>query len=302
VSEYQSYEFVALDRPLTAAEMAELRSISTRAQITPTRFYNEYQWGDLKADPAELLVRYFDVHVYFANWGSRRLMFRLPKPMVDLEDLRACVPGGPVTLTVTEHLVVLDLWSETEEPEEEWFEDGQLLASLTPLRAELLRGDRRVAYLAWLLAAQAGELDPDTPEPRVPHGLDAPSASLAALTSFLRVDPDLLAAAAEAGVEDAEELDRFRSWVERLPAREQQRWLLRAVDDLDLAVGSALLGEFRRVHPPLAAEQGRTVEQLLARAEERRTERRLESLRQGLRPGWQTSRTGTARQMGSPRP
>jgi hypothetical protein len=47
VSEYQSYEFVALDRPLTVAEMAELRSISTRAQITPTRFFNEYHWGDL---------------------------------------------------------------------------------------------------------------------------------------------------------------------------------------------------------------------------------------------------------------
>jgi hypothetical protein len=131
VSEYQSYEFVALDRPLTAAEMAELRSISTRAQITPTRFFNEYQWGDLKADPAELLARYFDVHVYFANWGSRRLMFRLPLHAVSLDDLRACVPGGPVTLTVTEHHVVLDLWSETEEPEEEWFEEGQLQASLT---------------------------------------------------------------------------------------------------------------------------------------------------------------------------
>src|SRR5215217_3274907 len=68
VSEYQSYEFLALDRPLTVAEMAELRSVSTRAQITPTRFFNEYHWGDLKADPAELLARYFDVHVYFANW------------------------------------------------------------------------------------------------------------------------------------------------------------------------------------------------------------------------------------------
>jgi hypothetical protein len=304
VSEYQSYAFVALDRPLSAAEMAELRSISTRAQITPTRFFNEYQWGDLKADPAELLARYFDVHLYFANWGSRRLMFRLPLHAVSLDDLRACVPGGPVTLTVTEHHVVLDLWSETEEPEEEeeWFEDGQLQASLTPLRAELLRGDRRVAYLAWLLAVQAGELDPDTPEPRVPHGLDTPTASLAALTSFLRVDPDLLAAAAEAGVEDADELHRFRSWVARLPAREQQRWLLRAADNLDLAVGSALLGEFRRAHPPVAAEQARTVAQLLARAEERRAERRLEYLRQGLRPGWQTSGTGTARQMGSPRP
>ena len=302
MSEYQHYEFVALDRPLAPAEMAELRSSSTRAQITPTRFFNEYHWGDLKAEPAELLARYFDVHVYFANWGSRRLMFRLPLHAVSLDDLHACLPGGPATLTVTEHHVVLDLWSETEEPEEEWFEDGQLLASLTPLRAELLRGDRRVAYLAWLLAAQAGELDPDTPEPRVPQGLDAPSASLAALTSFLRVDSDLLAAAAEMDVEDTGELDRFRSWMERLPTRQQQRWLLQAAHSLDLAVDSALLGEFRRAHPPLAAEQGRTMEQLLARAEERRAERRLESLRQGLRPGWQTSGTGTARRTCSPRP
>ena len=275
--------------------MAELRSISTRAQITPTRFFNEYHWGDLKADPAELLARYFDVHVYFANWGSRRLMFRLPKPAAHLDDLRACVPGGPATLTVIEHHVVLDLWSETEEPEEEWFEDGQLLASLTPLRAELLRGDRRVAYVAWLLAVQAGELDPDTPEPRVPHGLDGPSASLAALISFLRVDPDLLAAAAEAGVEDAGEMERFRSWVERLPAQEQQRWLLRAADNLDL------LGEFRRAHPAVAADQGRTVAQLLDRAEERRAERRYQSIRQGLRPGGQTSGIGTIPQKGSPR-
>ena len=42
----QCYEFVALDRRLTAKEMAELRSISTRAEITPTRFWNEYNWGD----------------------------------------------------------------------------------------------------------------------------------------------------------------------------------------------------------------------------------------------------------------
>jgi len=242
------------------------------------------------------------VHVYFANWGTRRLIFRLPLPAVNLDDLRACVPGGSATLTVIEHHVVLDLWSETEEPEEEWFEDGQLLASLTPLRAELLRGDRRVAYVAWLLAVQTGELEPDTPEPRVPHGLDAPSASLAALTGFLRVDRDLLATGAEAGVEDTGELDRFRSWVERLPPQEQQRWLLRAADNLDLAVGSALLGEFRRADPPLAADQGRTVGQVLDRAEERRAERRRKSIRQGLRPGWQTSGTGTPRQTGSPRP
>jgi len=104
------------------------------------------------------------------------------------------------------------------------------------------------------------------------------AAEMAELTGFLRVDPDLL------------------------PAREQQRWLLRAADNPDLAVGSALLGEFRRAHPLVAADQGRTVAQLLDRAEERRAERRRKSTRQGLRPGWQTSGTGTARQTDAPRP
>ena len=60
MSEYQYYEFLALDRPLTAEQRAELRSISTRAEITATRFVNEYQWGDLKGDPRTMMERYFD--------------------------------------------------------------------------------------------------------------------------------------------------------------------------------------------------------------------------------------------------
>jgi len=267
VSEYQCYEFLALDRRLTAQEMADLRSISTRAEITPTRFWNEYQWGDLKADPAKLLARYFDMHLYFANWGTRRLMFRLPATAVDLDALRAYAPGGPVTLTTTGEHAVLDLWSETEEPEDDWFEAGHLGASLTPLRAELLRGDLRVAYLAWL-AVQAGEVGSYTCEPPVPRGLGTGSAPLTALAEFLRLDQDLLAAAAEAGAEDSDEADHFRAWVKRLPAHERDQWLLRAADRPDLPVGSELLGEFRRAHPPVTGGPRRTVARLLARAEE----------------------------------
>ena len=36
MSEYQYYEFLAVDRPLTEGEMGELSGISTRADITPT--------------------------------------------------------------------------------------------------------------------------------------------------------------------------------------------------------------------------------------------------------------------------
>jgi hypothetical protein len=36
MSEYQYYEFQAIDRSLTEREMSELRAYSTRARITPT--------------------------------------------------------------------------------------------------------------------------------------------------------------------------------------------------------------------------------------------------------------------------
>jgi hypothetical protein len=273
VSEYQCYEFLALDRRLTAQEMAELRSISTRAEITPTRFWNEYQWGDLKADPAKLLARYFDMYLYFANWGTRRLMFRLPATAVDLDALRAYAPGGPARLTTTGEHAVLDLWSEVEEPEDDWFEAGHLAASLTPLRSELLRGDHRVAYLAWLLAVQDGEVDAGASEPSVPRGLASAWAPLTAFAEFLRLDQDLLAAAAESDAEDRDEPGRFRAWVKRLPMQERERWLLRAADNQDLQLGSELLGEFRRAHPPVTSGR-RTVARLQARAEELRAARR----------------------------
>ena len=147
MSEYQCYEFVALDRPLTSDEMAELRSISTRADISATRFWNEYHWGDLKADPKRLLARYFDAFVYFANWASHRFMLRLPATAVDLRRLKPYFPGGPATLAkVGKHLIV-DLWSDSEEPEDDWFEARGRLGALVPLRSELLHGDMSAAYL-----------------------------------------------------------------------------------------------------------------------------------------------------------
>src|SRR3954451_15494739 len=94
MSEYQSYEFLAIDRPLTSKQLAELRAVSTRAEISPTRFWNEYQWGNLKADPAKLMERYFDAHLYFANWGTHRLMLRMPKARVDLKALNQSSTSG----------------------------------------------------------------------------------------------------------------------------------------------------------------------------------------------------------------
>lgn len=43
MSEYQYYEFAAIDRPLTRSEMNQLRGKSSRADITPRGLVNHYR-------------------------------------------------------------------------------------------------------------------------------------------------------------------------------------------------------------------------------------------------------------------
>ncbi|ACY13715.1 hypothetical protein [Haliangium ochraceum] len=274
MSEYQWYEFITLDHHLSLEEMEELRSISTRAQITPTRFWNEYHWGDLKADPAKLLARYFDAFLYFANWGSRRFMLRFPAASVDVSQLGAYLPGGSARLNSVGPYVLVDLLIEPEDFQsyDEWFE-GARLAALAPLRAELLQGDMSAAYLGWLLAVQTGELARSSREPPVPAGLGELSEPLRALMDFLHIDQDLIAAAAEGSpAVDVDEAS-LRTWVQTLPPQDKERWLLRAVEAPTHPVGAELRAAFRR-HRANNKTKRRTVSSLLARASVLQGERR----------------------------
>jgi hypothetical protein len=78
MSEYQYYEFLAIDRPLDERAMAALRAITSRAEITPVSLTNVYHFGNFKGNPDRLMDQYFDAHLYLANWGTRRFMLRLP--------------------------------------------------------------------------------------------------------------------------------------------------------------------------------------------------------------------------------
>lgn len=71
MSEYPYYEFRAVDRPLTPQEQAELRALSTRAEISAYRFSNVYHWGHFKGSPDEMMERYFDAHLYVMSRMDR---------------------------------------------------------------------------------------------------------------------------------------------------------------------------------------------------------------------------------------
>jgi len=271
MSEYQCYEFVALDRPLTSKQMAELRAISTRAEITPTRFWNEYQWGDLKADPAKLVERYFDAHMYFANWGTHRLILRIPLKRVDVKAVRAYFVSDVASARVGGEHLLLDLQSQDEEPD--YYEESQgSLGALTALRTELMRGDLRGAYLAWLLAVQADEVADSEREPPVPPGLAELTAAQAAMVEFLRIDEDLLAAAAGASAADPDDTEAVRAWAAALPPRAKDEWLARAIEDPDLSLGAEIRRLFRS-QTRMATRSGRRVSQLRAAAESKRAAR-----------------------------
>ncbi len=207
MSEYQYYEFLAIDRPLNGTEQAEVRSLSTRARITATSFVNEYHWGDFKGDPSRLMERYYDAHLYVANWGTHRVMFRLPCDLLDPDVAEDYCVGDEVSAWVTDEFIVLDFSSEDHVGEFDFdYDAATLLSAIVGVRAELAAGDLRSLYLAWLATYGAWERDEDAfdrdadddLEPPVPPGLGTLTAAQRALAEFLRLDDDLLATAAQA--------------------------------------------------------------------------------------------------------
>jgi hypothetical protein len=278
VSEYQSYDFVALDRPLTPREMRELRTLSKRAEITPTRFWNEYHWGDFKADPTKLVARYFDAFMHFTSWGTRRLMLRVPTKRVDAGDLRPYFVGEAARATLARDHLVVDLHSSLEERGDDEPARG-MLDAITPVRSELMRGDLRGAYLGWLLAVQAGDLDDDAIEPPIPHGLGALTAPQKVLVEFLRIDDDLLAAAATASAPLADDTRAMRRWATALPGRMKDALLSRVIEEPDFMLGLELSRMFRSKTKSSSTQSRRRVSDLRASATSRSTARARRTLR-----------------------
>ncbi len=248
MSEYQYYEFQAIDRPLTEQEMRELRSYSTRARITPTSFVNDYSWGNFKGDEDAWMDKYFDAFLYVANWGTRVLKLRLPSRLLDLKTAHLYCSGEQAFAREKGGKVILTFMSD-DEGGGEWVEGEGWLSSLISVRAELAHGDIRCLYLGWLLCVQSGELDDDDIEPPVPPGLGQLSASLESLADFLRIDPDLLLVAARASlqmVDVGEQQEEVRKWVAELQADEKDDVLARLIAGEDLAPATELRRRFMR--------------------------------------------------------
>lgn len=225
MSEYQYYEFLAIDRPLTEDEIGELRELSTRATITPVSFANEYNWGDFRGDRDKLMQRYFDAHVYVANWMTAIFMMRLPIEALPEETAKAMTVPYTLDIKATKtHWIIIWRLEESENYDRFGMEDGRgWMARLAPVRDELLRGDLRSLYIGWLAAVAGEMMDDGEIEPLAISGLGSLTAAQRALAEFLEVDPDLLAGAgmgSAAAPEEEISRQEMDKWIDALPRNE----------------------------------------------------------------------------------
>ena len=305
MSEYQYYEFVAVDRPLSAEARERLQGFSSRATVTETRAVYTYNYGDFGPSATEVLARYFDFMFYIANWGTRWLLMRFSAGLLDLETASSYLVERAVTIEQVGDWQVLDISTLDEDRFDDWAEGEGWATQLLPLREELIRGDFRALYLAWLytvehhfggnLGAQSEEDyedeeyddeyddDEDTDwlegelarlEPPVPSGLKDLTAPQRAVVRLLGISDFLLAAAAESSSDMAAPPEsELLSRIPQLPEGERNRFL-EEVGKGDRSVGVRLLRRLEKLQrgaegsPPQPAPTRRTVGELLKRSRE----------------------------------
>ncbi len=237
MSEYQHYEFMTIDQPLTKAQLDAVNDLSSHIEASSTHALIIYHWGDFKHDPIDVLHKFFDGFLYWANWGSPQLAFRFPRGILpgnlldgyDFEDF--------AKLTRYKDYDILDIQFGEMEGPDEWTEYD--LGSLIPIRDELMAGDLRSLYIVWLAVRNMmGDYDDNEDEeendisvPPVPPGFGALTSAQQELAALLQVPEELLVAAARhssAGKQAVSPTgENIAAWVKLLPPERGHEYLVR---------------------------------------------------------------------------
>ncbi|MDR0218327.1 MAG: hypothetical protein LBI71_05500 [Enterobacteriaceae bacterium] len=156
MSVYQFYHFERLDGVLSSQQKASLRTLSSRAEISSSHFTVHYNYGDLKAEPADLMISYFDIGFFYADWGQ--VVFYLKVPVDAIPPAFMCIDDGEFVECEKRGSYLLFTFSRNEM--DEYINEDEIkdyLDYLVELRTELMEGDYRLLYLHWLRSAFEGD-------------------------------------------------------------------------------------------------------------------------------------------------
>ncbi len=238
MSEYQYYEFRTVNRTLTREEVKEVDSWSSRGNVSSTSASFTYNYGSFKHDPKRCLLAHFDIMLYYANYGCRRMMFRFPKKLIDLKVLQqydyshAEDYQSSITISAEGDYVVVDIEENLEEGFSEWLDCENTLGAVTPLWNDILNGDYRSLYLIWSQFIQAAIefelIEKDEIEyPPIPNGLKKLTAALEEFNNFWDVDGDMVVELAQNSPDKTEKIIDYKKAISYLSDSEKSDFLLR---------------------------------------------------------------------------
>ncbi len=276
MSGYQFYEFQAIDQPLSPEDKTYVKSLSSRVKLTTNNAQYLYNYGDFSSKPEALLDRCFDMFVHVSNYGIRQLMIRFPKALVDPKLFDAYCIKHFISVATTEKSVILNIHISREDYCG-WIDEESYAADFQSLRQEVLQGDLRLLYLAWLAAGFAEDApeDPeDTIEPPVPAKLQTLSPALQAFAELFQIDSDLINAAAIESPSAEQSTEPIAEWIAKLSESDRNAYLLRVVQG-ETHVGEELIQKLRKKFgkkpSASATSPGRTLATLIAIAEDQET-------------------------------
>jgi hypothetical protein len=279
MSEFQFYDFRSIDRPLTDSERREVSSWSSRSNAFSHRATFNYSYGSFKKDPLDCVAKYFDAMFYTANWGTRHLIFRFPKKMVDYKAL-AAFDIDASDATGYETGIAISSRGEYALLEFQFCEDEYLgwideaddtLSGLLSLREDILQGDYRSLFIFWLNMAnllsgdtlEEDDFDEDEDDderspltvPPIPPNLKKSSPALRAFINLYELDEDLIAAAATFSTEPPK-LAPFdlQTALKQLSEKEKNEWLSRLFEG-EIRLDKMFKKHLESLQPKTKAEQ-----------------------------------------------
>ena len=259
MSEYQYIAFQAVDTILTNKQLEFMHTQSSRAEISRSSFTNEYNFGNFRGDVDKMLRSGYDVHLHYANYGTRRVSLRLPHGMPFPDDIwrRYFVENDSVgwkkDKTGLGGIVDLQPFHDAGSIDQLW-EPHEYIEDCVALRDRLIQGDLRALYLVWLCTASSDYCEWEEVGPPVPHGLSEFSDICGDLLGFFGVDPLILEAASQ-GIAPLENnpvsrIDAIaKKWVAKTKLADARDLLVRFLTENETGVKANTLAQIRDAQP-----------------------------------------------------
>ncbi|MFK7949257.1 MAG: hypothetical protein AB8G11_16820 [Saprospiraceae bacterium] len=251
MAEFQAYKFRAVDTPLSSQARKEVGSLSSRSQVSSTSASFVYHYGDFRGNPMNVLRQHFDLYMYFANWGTRQLMIKLPIDAVDYWELKKYEIEASdyatcgISLNKSSKYVIIDIeWNDEEGGG--WMDiDDYDLSDFVAIREAILNGDYSALFVYWLKIANM-KADPDfeydeydedfqeaeTETPPIPSQIIKNQRQLIPFTNFFEIDKDLVGATIQAAKQfgqTTQEID-YSELLQNMNETDKDTFLMQVLD------------------------------------------------------------------------